>query len=492
MSVLDRALIAAGHPLVSDAAARILAAGGNAFDAVIAAGFASVVAEHTLTSLGGGGFLLARTGRGKEVLFDFFVNTPGLGLTGDQLTPHFFPITVNFPGSAQDFNVGAASVAVPGNLQGFLNVHDRLGHLPLTDILQPAIGLARGGWQLNDSQAYFLRLLEPIMTLSADGRRLFGDGDHPRPGRRLDNPELADFLEKLPEDRGRSFYRGDLAETMARMMREKQGLLTAADLAAYRVVERRPLKIDYRGRTLLTNPWPAVGGSLIGLSLSLLAERPVGAGDWGSAAHLLHLAEVMIEVEKSRAPGLAPDPRAGRQFHRGTTHISVADRQGNVAAMTTSNGEGSGCFVPGTGIMLNNMMGEDDLHPAGFHASPPALRVGSMMAPALLLEKGQVRLVLGSGGSKRIRTALVQVLSHIVDFEKPLIEAITAPRLHWDGTVMQVEPGWPAAVAALKERWPVNVWPGLDVYFGGVHAVAPGREAAADPRRGGAVAIVQP
>jgi gamma-glutamyltranspeptidase/glutathione hydrolase len=155
--------------------------------------------------------------------------------------------------------------------------------------------------------------------------------------------------------------------------------------------------------------------------------------------------------------------------------------------MTTSNGEGSGYVVPGCGIMLNNMLGEDDLHPEGFHSAPPGQRVGSMMSPSLVLRGDAVRLALGSGGSKRIRTAVLQVASRVVDGDAELEAAVRAPRLHWDGEQLQVEPGLgEAALAALGERWPLNLWPEPNLYFGGVHAVGPATGAAAgDPRRGG-------
>ncbi len=154
--------------------------------------------------------------------------------------------------------------------------------------------------------------------------------------------------------------------------------------------------------------------------------------------------------------------------------------------MTTSNGEGSGWIIPGTGVLANNMLGEDDLHPLGFHRAAPGERVASMMAPSVVVgPDGAVELAAGSGGSKRIRTALTQVISGVVDHRRPLDEAVHAPRLHWDGEVLQVEPGWDEeALAVLRERWPVNVWSRPDLFFGGVHAVVPGREAVGDPRRG--------
>ncbi|MFO7606300.1 MAG: gamma-glutamyltransferase, partial [Desulfurivibrionaceae bacterium] len=480
MRNFNRAVAACGHPMVSGAAAEILNSGGNAFDAVIAAGFAGTVAEPSLTSLGGGGFLLARTAdplEGKrDILFDFFVDTPGLGLADDNLEPHFFPVTVNFPGSDQDFNVGLGSVAVPGNLLGFLHVHQRLGRLPLKKVLQPAIRLARHGVLVSESQAYFMSLLQPIMTLSAVGKRLYAPGDRfVGRGDLYTNHELADFLEQLPVDMARDFYHGGLAGRIADEMAMGQGLLTVEDLAAYKVIEREPLSTSYRDFTLLTNPPPAMGGSWLALALELLDNQVMGDLDCNSVEHLGLIARLMAEIYKLREEG---DPRisAGRPagisraFSRGTTHMSISDSEGNVAGMTCSNGEGSGYFAPGTGIMLNNMMGEDDLHPEGFHASPPGLRVASMMAPSILLQNEEVKLVIGSGGSKRIGTALLQVISRVVDFGAAVQEAVEAPRMHWDGTKLQVEPGFDKGViASLGQDWPVNPWPGRDVYFGGVH-----------------------
>jgi gamma-glutamyltranspeptidase/glutathione hydrolase len=212
----------------------------------------------------------------------------------------------------------------------------------------------------------------------------------------------------------------------------------------------------------------------------------------------------MVEVEAMRETALASDgPLPGgavetalgriRRASGGTTHISVADADGNAAAMTLSNGEGSGYVVPGTGIMLNNMLGEDDLHPDGFHASPPGERVASMMAPTLVLSGGEVALIVGSGGSKRIRTALVQVITAVVDHGLDVAAAVEAPRLHWDGDCLQVEPGFDETVlTGLEARWPLNRWPECNLYFGGVHAADPRGQAAGDPRRGGHGVVLEP
>lgn len=496
-------MIAAGHPLTAEAAAQVLRSGGNAFDAVVAAGFASAVAEPWLTGLGGGGFLLARPTDGNVVLFDFFVNTPGLG-RAEGCEPDFFPATVHFGHTEQVFNVGRASVAVPGNLKGYLHVQARLGRLPLEEVLSPAVRMAQGGIPLGPRQAYLNRILQPILTLSAEGSSIYAPKGRPvREGERVFNPELAHFLGRLLGEGEEALYGGRTAQQIAADMRQGSGLLSAEDLAAYRVIERDPLCSTYRRHRVLTNPPPSRGGSLLELSLGLLESQSLSELEWQSSDHLALLAGVMMEVDELRGQGyLTPGDLSGsmraafasrlRRFTRGTTQVSIADADGNAASMTTSNGEGSGYVVPGTGIMLNNMMGEDDLHPSGFHCDPAGQRVASMMSPTLVLEGERVHLVIGSGGSKRIRTALFQVISHIIDFGVPLSEAVSAPRIHWDGEHIQVEPGLPErALEALRTRAPVNVWSERNLYFGGVNAVTPGQEAAADPRREGSALILE-
>jgi gamma-glutamyltranspeptidase/glutathione hydrolase len=475
-------VVATGHPEVSAAAAEALRAGGNAFDAALAAGFAAAVAEPMFTSLGGGGFLLARGAEGEAALFDFFVETPGQGLPARELEPHFVPVTVHFPSSQQVFHAGLGSVAVPGTLAGLLHVHARLARLPLAALVAPAVRLAREGVVLNAHQAYVQGLLEPILGLSAAGRAIYTpSGRSLREGERLVNRALADFLEDLPAHRGRDLYRGELGRAVARDMREGQGLLSETDLAAYAVVEREPLRFDYRAHRLLTNPEPSLGGPLIARTLSLLEKREAWRGGRASPGALCALAAVMEEVERLRGPA------AG-----GTTHVSVCDAEGNAASLSLSNGEGSGYVVPGTGIMLNNMLGEDDLHPDGFHASPPGQRVGSMMSPTLVLDADGVCLALGSGGSKRIRSAIVQVLCAVLDFGAGVREAVEAPRIHWDGEVLQVEPGFePEVLEALGRERPLNLWTERNLYFGGVHAVDPRGEGAGDPRRQGHGAVVR-
>lgn len=508
MSKYDRSIVASGHQLVSEAAGNILDAGGNAFDAVVAAGFASAVAEPALTSLGGGGFMVGHSEKtGQDMFFDFFVDSPGKGRQGDVFDPDFFKITVDFGGSSQDFNVGFGSVAVPGTLKGLLHIHKRLGRMELTEVISSAKEIAFNH-RINEHMAHFLKLLSPIMTLTERGRRIYEpSGKFLGAGDTLRNIELAEFLNQLSFEGAESFYFGDIAHQIDKEMRVGGGLITAKDLAAYEVKERRPLAIPYRDNLFLTVPEPSMGGTLIGLSLILMGEQPIKEYGWGSGEHLLDTVGLMKEVERLREAGIispaalqqffknktvmAESTEKIRLFSRGTTHVSVSDNRGNCASMTCSNGEGAGYFAPGTGVMLNNMMGEDDLHPNGFHSGEPGERVFSMMAPSLLLKDGHVQLVIGSGGSKRIRTAISQVLSQLIDFKRPLQQAVDASRLYLDGDCLQLEPGFAeSAVTAVKNMLPVNLWSQKDVYFGGVHAVIPGVGGAGDPRRGGSVVTV--
>ncbi len=437
--------IASGHPLTSAAAIEMLDKGGNAFDAAIAAGFTSAVSEPTLTSLGGGGFLLAHDEkRGKDILFDFFVNTPGLGLTS-RAKPEMTPVGIKFPACTQVFHTGCASSAVPGVLKGFLHIHKNLCTLPLKTILAPALRHLDRGVQINKQHSIFLGLLEPIFTSSDYGREIFTrNGRYVKEGDRIFNPLLKDFYQALGE-KGSDIYRKETAHTLSEEANKQGCLITGKDLESFRVVEREPLRIKYRGKEVLTNPPPSLGGIKLAISLFLLDQIKFAELSPSSAELFITLAEVMKEMynftplkdgnripypfaEETINPLLASFKKnlSGKTFtsSQGTTQISVIDGQGNAVSMTTSNGSGSGCFIPGTGIMLNNMMGEDDLHPDGFFTSTPGQRVSSMMLPTMVMKDGKVDCVMGSGGSKRIRTAILQTIVKIVDFSLPLQEAI--------------------------------------------------------------------
>ena len=510
--------VAAGHEKTTAAAVEMLKQGGNAFDAAVAGVMASCVAESVLTSLAGGGFLLAHTADNEDVLFDFFTQTPASKTLEHPLD--FYPICADFGDTVQEFHIGLGSVAVPGVLRGLVLVHQRLGRLPLAAVAAPAIQLARQGVVVSDFLAYVYGVLKPILLATAGTRAIYAPkGQLLKAGEKLYMPAFADALERLVHRGAESFWQ----EMAVQITQAQGGYLTLEDFERYQVVERQPLCLDYRGTQLLTNPPPSAGGGLIACSLALLAD--CGLGNFGSPGHLRSLSQVMRLTNVARRDGydtrihqsdVANDflSTAHLEPYRrelgsaiasltstvnklgSTTHLSVIDDDGNAASVTTSNGEGSSYVLPGTSIMANNMLGEEDLNPLGFHQWTPNQRMSSMMAPTMVLRDGRPYLVLGSGGSNRIRTAILQVIANLVDFSMPLEAAVAAPRIHWENDVFHLEPGFKqpgleSVIGTAKPVW----WQTKNMFFGGVHAVglddAGHLHGAGDSRRSGAVAVAQ-
>ncbi len=497
-----RGAIAAGHPQTAEAGLEVLHLGGNAFDAAVAAILTSFVAESVLTSAGGSGFLLAHTGDGRNILFDFFSQTPRRRQKAERV--HFFPIAADFGDTIQEFHIGPGSMAVPGNIAGVFQVHSRLGRLPFRAVAAPAIACARRGVVVNAFQAFCLKVLEPIMLSTAAARRLYApEGRLLKAGETLYMPELADTLEWLVAEGPAVFYRGELARRFITDCEQLGAHLRAGDLENYQVIEREPLIYHYRGRRFASNPAPSAGGPLIAFALALLADLDIAALQ-DTPRYSEVLTQVMRLTDLARAqvpgpPGQMLEPATLEHYRKGltdqperwgsTTHISVIDSEGNAASTTTTNGEGSAYVIPGTQIMVNNMLGEDDLHPEGFERWPEDSRIASMMAPSLVLESEKPRLALGSGGSKRIRTAILQVLVNLLDFQMPLVQAVASPRLHWEAGRLHIEPGLEPPPILPDET--LLRWREPSFFFGGVHAVEKAGDGtlsgAADPRRGGVV-----
>lgn len=510
-------VIAAGHQKTAEAGIEILRNGGNAFDAVVAAILGSFVTEPGLTSAAGGGFLLAHTQANQNMVFDFFTQTPRKKRNQNEI--NFYPIEMNFGGAVQEFHIGLGSMAVPGNIAGVFHVHQRLGRLPFTVVAEPAIDYAKNGVKLNQFQYHCLAsILKPIIIDSKEGLDFFRPtGELIEPEGILTMKEFADTLAYLAEKGVREFYEGEIAHQLVKDCQDLGGYLTLEDLKNYRVIEREPLIIDYRGNTLLTNPPPSSGGTLIAFALKLLSKVDLANIGFGTSPHLGILAKVMQLTNEARKDGydanlyqsdIADKFLADEHLFNyeskltevvnkwgSTTHISVVDGEGNAASVTTSNGEGSGYVIPGTNIMVNNMLGEDDLNPQGFHQWQENVRISSMMAPTLVLKDNQPEIVLGSGGSKRIRTAILQVISNIIDFKMSVKEAVDSPRVHWENEVFHLEPGF-AKEEVNKIMLPVDSqsvqWQGKNLFFGGVHTVLETPEGliegGSDQRRDGGVA----
>lgn len=509
----QKGVAAAGHEQTAKAAGFILEEGGNAFDAVIAAHLAACVVEPVLSSLAGGGFLLARTAAGSSVLYDFFVQTPISKRAVDDT--EFFPIFADFGTVQQEFHIGVGSIATPGTVKGLFAVHRELGTLPMTVLAEPAIELARNGVAMNAFQAYIFDIVKAIYLKYPETRNIFGSktrqGQLLQQGEMLYQPELADCLEMLAKEGEAFFYQGEIAAAVTKLCAERGGHLIGEDFDQYRPVKRKPLSIAYRDATVLTNPAPSSGGTLIAFALQLLQSFDLSRYSYGTAPYLDLLARIQEMTNKARIDAYLNensrhpaehilDPEVIEAYHsqikpaatcsRGTTHISVIDRQGNIASLTTSNGEGCGLFAPGTGIMLNNMLGEEDLNPKGFHRWPTDQRMTSMMAPCIVTLPDRREIALGSGGSNRLRTAILQVLLNVIDFKMPLDQAVTHPRIHHEAGLLSIEGGFDDNEIAqlLKSHPDYKVWHSLNLFFGGAHSVSSsvnGFSGIGDPRRGG-------
>jgi gamma-glutamyltranspeptidase / glutathione hydrolase len=519
-----RGAIAAGHRLTAEAGAEILREGGNAVDACLAAGFASWVAESTLTGPAAGGFLLVHRARDRsDRLLDFFVALPGKG-SAEPPEPHMESIDVDFDAStSQVYLIGEGSCAVPGAVAGMEAAYERYGSLPWSRLLEPAIALARDGVELTPQQAYLHAILDLILRHSPEGRAIYGEHGRITVGGRLVMSDLASTLELLAEEGAGALYRGDLGRRLVAFLADNGGLITQADLEEYRVIWRRPIRVAHEGREFVSNPPPSSGGVLIGYGLSLL-DRLQAGGDPGSADAIEPLVEVMREQSRARAGSFVGDlyrgglarklyserniqAALGRIRERegaareatgvpGTTHISVVDARGNAASLTASTGAGSGVIVPGTGIHMNNMLGEYDLNPPG-RSMRPGTRLTSMMAPSLVLGDEGPRLVVGSAGSIRLRSAILQTVVNVVQHRMSVEEAIGAPRVHFDDGHVHCEGGHdPDELDRLEARgYELIRWRKRNLYFGGAAAVERRDDgslaAAGDPRRGGHGIVVE-
>ncbi|MEW5960271.1 MAG: gamma-glutamyltransferase [Chloroflexota bacterium] len=526
-------VIAAGHPQTAAAGAEILQQGGNAVDAAVAAAFASFITEAVLVNIGGGGIAQVYIPTTKQALvYDFFSAMPGLAPNGAQPPPteiDFRQILVDFGPVQQPFYIGRGSVAVPGVVAGLCQLVAEQGTRPLPQILAPAIRLAREGVVLTEALAYVAHILTPIFTDTPEIAAIYAPtGRIAAAGERLHFPALACTLAELGQAGASFFYTGEIGRQILADQRAHGGLLTAADLSSYQVHKTEPIAIDYRGYTVLLPPPSSSGGVLIAFALKLLASVELRGWVHNSFEHTRLLIEVMRLANIARAEwdsplkqaegidkllaaanvtryrrkleqalaGQAVEPEPNLRHGPGsTTHISVADASGMIVGITTSAGESAGFALGQTGVTLNNMLGEIDLHPNGFHRLPAGERLMTMMSPALVLRQGEPRLAVGSGGSNRLRSAIMQVISNFIDFNFPLNRAVDAPRLHFEDNVVQLEGGIDAAVAdqLAAAGYAVNRWPARNMFFGGAHAVAQDNGqwvAAGDRRRGGSVWVV--
>jgi gamma-glutamyltranspeptidase/glutathione hydrolase len=495
--------------------------GGNAVDVAIAALCAALVSEPGIASFGGGGFVTVAPPGRPPVTIDGSVAMPGSGLPAEVFGRGLHPLHLEY-GGGTDTDVGPGSVATPGTLVALELAHRRFGHVPWPEVIAPAALLARKGFRMGLAAGNYLAF---------SGVALFGrdpsaravltgeDGRQLQTGDTIWMPELGDFLDRVIKEGSAALHRGETAQALVAEMAAHEGLLTLADLEGYRAVVRPALSSRIGGWQWATNPAPAVGGPVL-TAMLLLAQPPSDPA--GPATDRLGLAELidlqgavlshrLRHLDTARSSGerraaaealIAAITARGANWLVGspsTVHVSSVDGAGLACSVTASSGYGAGVSVPGTGVWLNNCLGERELNRLGPHALAPGDRLISNMTPTVGRHDDGRVLAIGSPGADRITTAVLQVVLGLLAGDS-LTEAIDRPRVH----VSLDDAGRPARVDyeadlpraadfAAAATLPWREHPSRSMFFGGVAAAARradgGLEAAADPRREGAVLI---
>jgi gamma-glutamyltranspeptidase/glutathione hydrolase len=463
------AAVASDSVLASRAGAAILERGGNAVDAAIATAFALAVTHPSAGNIGGGGFLVVRLPDGTAAAFDFRETAPAAA------RPDMF-LGAGGQYDPERHHRSALAVGVPGTVAGLALAHQRFGKLPWRDLVSPAVELARG-FPVTSALAEELAEVLPSMRKYAASIAQFSrDGTPLRKGDTLAQTDLASTLERIRDHGAGGFYNGETAHLLAREMERLGGLITEADLAGYRAIERQPVAGSYRGFQVLSMPPPSSGGVALIAMLNILEGYDLASLGFRSAreAHLLieamrrayadrarHLGDpdriavpVEILVSKERAAELRATihpARASRSTPASfewpresteTTHLSVIDGDLMAVALTTTleDSYGSRIVVPGAGFLLNNEMGDFNAIPGltdetGKIGTPPNLaapgkRMLSSMTPAILSRDGKPFLVLGSPGGRTIINTVLEVIINVIDHQLSIQDAVNAPRFH--------------------------------------------------------------
>jgi gamma-glutamyltranspeptidase / glutathione hydrolase len=524
-------MVSSAHPLASAAGIEVLKEGGNAVDAAAATSLALGVVAPAFSGIGGGGFFMIHPNDGETVYLDYREVAPL------KSTPGMFPS--DSEGEAEGFanSMGYAAVGVPGTVAGLWTAVEKYGDLKFSKVAEPAIRLARRGFVINPFLGFIMannvdNALQKFRRFKESGKEWLKDGKPYRKGERKTSPRYADILEAVAEGGPPAFYDGELARSIGQDMAANGGLVSEKDLRNYTVKERKSVKGTYKGYEVNAMPPPSLGGLAIVEVLNMLEDIDLPGMGLNSAETIAAMARALslawpdlkakvadpsftdVDVDllssKSHAQklwfraggrGSIQDQGVGGQ--NWTTHLSVIDKERNVAALTESLEcyFGSGVIVPGTGFFLNDTMHDFDTKPGGINSVAPGKRPVSSMTPTLLLKDGEPFLVAGSAGGPRIVTATLQTILNVVDHSLDVNQAVDSPRIHYQGSgPIRVESRVRPAVRkklgtmGYETQLPnyVQMKPGFDVYFGGVHAIMVGKRGelrgAADGRRQGAVA----
>lgn len=500
--------MAAPSALATQAGMEVTHAGGTAVDAALASMLTACVTEPGLVSPMGGTFVNIWPADGEPVVIDGNVEMPGCGAEPERFGGGIIGCRTDYAGGIT-INVGPGSVATPGMFAAFERAHTAHGRAPWAEILTPAIAAARDGFTLGSTSAAYLGFVgESVFGWDEQTRAFLTNQDSGRAGAGdlLVNPDLAASLEHVATEGAATLYTGDLAAVIAADMHARGGLITAADLAAYRPVVRPALRTRMQEWDLAGNPPPSIGGPVLIAMLRLLASLPeVTTRDVVDVQRRvldlrLHRVDIAPDLEVAghelletiESYGLTGLPTSSA-----TAHVSVVDTDGLACAVTTSAGYGSGATVPGTGLQLNNALGEPELNRRGLHTLPPGTRLASNMAPTTGRHRDGSRLAIGTPGADRITTALMQVLTRYCGGES-IQAAVDAARVHVrhfdDGTV-RIDHEWDEELAAALAGHELARFEHdrHAMYFGGVGAAVLSAEgvlsAAADPRRAAATAV---
>jgi gamma-glutamyltranspeptidase / glutathione hydrolase len=522
----SHAMVVSGNGIASDVGRKILRQGGNAVDAAVAVGFALAVVHPEAGNIGGGGFMVIRLRDGSTQALDYRETAPGRATRDMYLDERGEPTERSI--------TGHLAAGVPGSVAGLVAAHRRYGRLPLAAVVQPAIDLARDGFQVDEYRSESIQSDSARLASFPASRAAFlPGGAPPAPGSVLRQSDLARTLEAIRDHGADGFYRGPVAELIVAEMARGGGLISLEDLAGYRAIWRDPVAIRYRGHTIYSMPPASSGGVTMGEILNIM-EGYAPLPPFGSP-RLIHLeAEAMRRAFTDRntylgdpafvrnptdrllskeyaatlregigpratpTPAFSPAARTGSS----TTHYSVVDAEGNAVSTTTTlnNSYGSAVTVAGAGFLLNDEMDDFTSAPGKpnmyglvqgeANAIAPGKRMLSAMTPSIVLDAdGRLLMVVGTPGGPRIITMVYHVISNVLDHRMPLPEAVTAPRIHHQGLPdsLEVERGaFPAqTLDSLRARGHAIDQGG---YWGDVEAIIrtpTGWQGVSDPRRGG-------
>lgn len=505
---MARVTVAASSRLSADAGAVAASNGGNAVDAAIAASIASMCTDPGIISLGGGGFITIWPPDSEPVVIDCYAEMPGRSATAERFGGGATEVYMEYGGGMTTI-VGHGSVATPGAIRGFGVAQERYGAIDWSGVIGPTLPWAEEGFPLSGAAAeYFTYSHDVIYGWHPESYEALHhpDGSYLKEGEILRLPGLRASLETLAAEGPEVFYTGELGRRLSEDNLANGGLVGLDDLAAYEAVTRDPIRFRIGDWELATNPPPALGGVTAVAILMLLDD--VESWSHEDVMRMVAAQDAVFGYRRSRlsvGPDLAPQLQELLDLAKlgdyrkllsspSTIHVSATDATGIACSISMSSGYGSGAVLPGTGIWLNNSLGEVELHPEGFHSVPPGSRLISNMAPTVARSSQGAALAIGTPGASRITSAVSLTILNLLRFGMPLAEAVNHSRLHVeifeDNPTVAFEPdidiGEPPG-------FQLRPFPANSMYFGGVQAAmwdpVAGLSGVADARRNGAVAV---